>query len=117
MSARETAPNCPYYFEDFHRGREVIGCRLIERNPNSLPWERKLCSHCPVPRILRETTSQAIALEAKVEKKFPWGKKITVFAVCTKHMLALADPLHCPRCEAEAAEEATSSRHERLHTA
>ncbi len=94
-------PDCPYYYEDFHRGREVRGCRLVEQNRSSLPWTRALCDKCPVPYILRESTAQSIALELSVQKRFPWGRKLTVFAVCTRHMTALADPLHCPLCEAE----------------
>jgi len=103
MKPSAPKPDCPYYYEDFHRGREVRGCRLVEQNRSSLPWSRDLCDQCPVPRILRESSAQDIALEISVQKRFPWGKKIVVFAVCTRHMIVLDDPLHCQLCEAEAA--------------
>lgn len=93
-------PNCPYYYEDYHRGRETMTCRLIERNPNSRPWRRALCDTCPVPKILAETTCPHLALEATVVRKFIWDR-VDVFAVCTKHRRALADPRTCPDCEAE----------------
>ncbi len=93
-------PDCPYYYEDYYRGREVQACRLIERNPRSRPWKPGLCATCPVPRIIRETRVPYLALEATVTRKF-FRDRIEVFAVCTKHLRKLENPLVCPECEAE----------------
>ena len=103
MSAKHRErPNCPYYYEDYFRGRETTACRLIERNPRSRPWKRSLCDACPVPKILTETTCAHLALEATVVKKLLW-ERVDVYAVCTKHRLELKDPRVCPQCEAERA--------------
>ena len=94
--------DCPYYFADYHRGRDIEKCRLIERNPeNQRPWRRALCDSCPVPEILRQTTCRHLALEASVVRRFGLFERVAVYAVCTEHLLELADPKHCPACEAE----------------
>jgi len=93
-------PDCPYYYEDYFRGRETQACRLIERNPSSRPWKPSLCATCPVPDILRETRVSSLALEASVTKRF-FRERVSVFAVCTKHLRKLDDPRVCPDCEAE----------------
>ena len=96
--------NCPYFFADYHRGREIEKCRLIERNPeNRRAWRRPLCDTCPVPGILRESTCQHLALEASVERRLAVLERVAVYAVCTEHVAELADPKRCPQCEAERA--------------
>lgn len=100
MAKPRKRPNCPYYHEDYFRGRETLTCRLIERNPDSRPWKPSLCNSCPVPNILANTRVSDLALEASVVKKF-FRERVEVFAVCTKHLRRLDDPLVCPECEAE----------------
>ena len=95
------AVDCPYFFADYHRGREVEKCRLIERNrENRRPWRRALCDSCPAPGILRETTCQHLALEASVTRKLGLFDRVSVYAVCTEHIVELSDPKRCPQCEA-----------------
>ena len=92
--------NCPYYYADYHRGRDIETCRLIERNrENRFRWKRSLCDSCPVHRILRETTCKHLALEASVERRFGLFDRVSVYAVCTEHLIELKDPKHCPSCE------------------
>ncbi len=100
MARTRNRPNCPYYHEDYFRGRETLACRLIERNPNSRPWKPALCNTCPVPDILSRTRVADLALEATVVKKF-LRERVEVFAVCARHLRRLDDPLVCPECEAE----------------
>ncbi len=100
MSKTHRRPNCPYYYEDYFRGRETLACRLIERNPKSRPWKPSLCQTCPVPDILAQTRVSDLALEVTVVKKL-WRERVEVFAVCTRHLRRLEDPLVCPECEAE----------------
>lgn len=95
-------PNCRFYYEDYYRGREVQECRL-PRSRNSLRWQRSVCDTCPVPAILRETDCAHLALEGTIRKRFPFGERMEVFAVCTRHMVHLQDPRHCPQCAAEQA--------------
>lgn len=94
--------DCPFYFADYHRGRGQEKCRLIERNrENRRPWKRSLCDTCPVPGILRSTTCRHLALEASVVRKLGLLDRVEVYAVCTEHLLELADPKRCPQCGAE----------------
>jgi hypothetical protein len=93
--------DCPYFYGDYYRGREVEACRLIERNrANRRPWRRGLCDSCPVPGILAETTCKRLALEASVERRFGLLERVSVYAVCAEHVIELRDPKHCPQCEA-----------------
>lgn len=93
-------PNCRFYYEDYHRGHETLECRL-PKSPQSLRWQRKVCGSCPVPDILRETNCAHLALEGTIRKRFPFGERMEVFAVCTKHMVQLPDGRTCAQCEAE----------------
>ncbi len=61
---------CKFYYGDFHRGRNVQACRLIESNPDSLPWQEKLCFECPVPEILQANASDTLKLTGTVVKRF-----------------------------------------------
>jgi hypothetical protein len=92
-------PNCRFYYEDYHRGRETLECRL-PKSRDSLRWQRGICDNCPVPSILRETNCAHLALEGTIRKKF-FSERMEVFAVCTKHMIELKDARTCPQCAAE----------------
>ena len=93
--------HCRYYFADYFRGRDHEECRLIRRNPDSLPWRRSLCDTCPVPDILLNTNCKEIALEAEVVKRWGVMERVEVYAVCARHLIELEDPKHCPQCAAE----------------
>ncbi len=94
------AVDCPYFYGDYQRGREVEACRLIERNrANRRPWRRGLCDRCPVPGILATTTCRHPALEASVERRFGLLDHVAVYAICTEHVAELRDPKRCPECE------------------
>jgi hypothetical protein len=96
--------DCPYYYADYHRGRDFETCRLIERNrENRRRWQRSLCNSCPVPGIRRATTCKHLALEASVERKFGLFDRVSVYAICTEHLIELKDPKHCPACESSRA--------------
>jgi len=92
---------CRYYYADYHRGRDTEECRLIKRNPDSLPWHRSLCDKCPVPDILLNTNCKEIALEATVVKKWGLLERVEVYAICAKHFIELEDPKFCPLCAEE----------------
>ena len=96
-------PNCRYFYDDYHRGKETTECRL-PKSRDSLRWERNVCDTCPVPAILRETNSAHLALEGAIRKRFPFGQRMEIFAVCTKHMVQLKEGGYCAQCAAEQAE-------------
>ncbi len=95
-----TGKECEYYFGDFHRGRNVQACRLIERNPDSLPWNPKLCGACPVPDILRANGSESLKLDGKVVKKlFGFKQQVEVEGWCSECFNVVPDPIRgCPNC-------------------
>lgn len=96
--------DCPYFYADYHRGRDFETCRLIERNrENRRRWQRSLCNTCPVPGILRATTCRHLALEASVERKWGLIDRVSVYAICTEHLIELKDPKRCPACDASRA--------------
>ena len=92
-------PNCRFYYEDYHRGRETLECRL-PKSRDSLRWQRAICDSCPVPDVLRETNCAHLALEGTIRKKL-FSERMEVFAVCTKHMIELKDGQTCPQCAEE----------------
>jgi len=94
--------NCRYFYGDYHRGKNIEECRLIDSNPdNQRPWRRKLCDTCPVPEILITSNSRDLLLEAEVKRKFLRDQVEVTFAVCAKHMNELEDGRYCPQCAAE----------------
>lgn len=94
--------NCRYFYGDYHRGANREKCRLLEANPNNgRPWRRKLCDTCPVPEILLMSNCRDLLLEAEVTKSFLRERVVVTFAICSRHMLDLEDPLHCPKCAEE----------------
>ena len=94
--------NCRYFYGDYHRGKNVEECRLLTENPsNERPWRRKHCDSCPVPETLIASNCRDLALEAEVRRKFLREQVVITFAICTKHVLELDDPLYCPKCAEE----------------
>lgn len=95
--------DCRYYYEDFHRGRNVQECRLIKQNPESFPWRPQYCARCPVPEILNANASRNMELTLTVKPvMLGLGRKLEVTASCLKHRISIEDPyVGCPKCNAE----------------
>jgi hypothetical protein len=93
---------CRYYYQDFHRGRNLQECRLQKENTGSLPWEPRDCSTCPVPEILRANASPDMELTLTIRNKFfIFGRELDVQARCRLHNLRIDDPyVGCPKCNA-----------------
>jgi hypothetical protein len=91
---------CPYYFEDYFRGREEQACRLIERSPAAGRWEPILCSRCPVPEIVRANACEHMILEARVHPGFlGFNKHVEISAMCTKSLETVDEPqVGCSQC-------------------
>lgn len=94
---------CPYYYEDFHRGRTTQECRLVLANPSSPPWNPGLCFRCPVPDIVLTRGAENLALEGRVDRRLLGLRQwMVVTAVCTRHVEALQEPARgCPHCAAD----------------
>jgi hypothetical protein len=91
---------CPYYYADFHRGREKQTCRLIERTPAGGQWTPDLCSRCTVPRITLANACPNMVLEARVKRGFlGFGKGVEVSAHCLRSLQDVAEPeIGCGQC-------------------
>lgn len=94
---------CRYYFQDFHRGKNVQECRLEKENPASKRWRPSDCAQCPVPEILRANASPHLQLTLTIAPRwFGLGRKLTVTASCARHQTAIADPfVGCEACQSE----------------
>ena len=94
---------CPHYHEDFHRGKNVQECKLVEQNPASLRWKPSDCSKCPVPDILNANASPYLELVLTISPKIlGLGRQLHVSASCIKHRIPIEDPyIGCPQCNSE----------------
>ena len=88
---------CPYYYEDFFRGRSVQECRLIardaQRDPGPEQWRPSLCGRCEVPAILRANACSHMVLGARVARRWlGLTRRVVVYAVCTEHQVEVKNP-------------------------
>lgn len=61
---------CRHYYEDFHRGRNVQECRLVQANPQSERWHPADCARCPVPAILLANADPDMELNLTIRNRF-----------------------------------------------
>lgn len=94
---------CPHYYADFHRGRDVEECRLVASNPDSAPWQPRDCARCPVPDILLANASPHLRLKLTIRPKLlGFVRQMQVEAWCEKHDVLVEDPYTgCPICAEE----------------
>lgn len=91
---------CRYYYQDFHRGRNIQECRLVKENPESERWHPNDCSKCPIPQMLQANACRFLQLKLKIENRFfGLNRRLVVDASCTEHHLHVADPyVGCSHC-------------------
>lgn len=72
----------------------------MKHNSKSAEWEPKDCGNCPVPKILENNFSPDLVLEGVISKGvFGIGRKITITAFCSKHLVDIENPITgCPQC-------------------
>lgn len=84
---------CKYYYEDFHRGRDIQECRLAKRNPDSEKWHPNDCSKCPVPDILMANADPDMELTLTIKRGFlGFGRKLEVTAKSLRDGTSIEDP-------------------------
>ena len=77
--------DCPFYYADFHRGRQVQECRLVARTPGGGRWAADLCGRCRVPAIQRANACTHLVLQAHVRQGLlGLGRGIDIRATCTR---------------------------------
>jgi len=94
---------CPYYYQDFHRGRARQECRLIDKNPAGGRYSPDLCGRCDVPRIVLANACKNMVLEAQVSRRLlGLGRKVKVSAYCTRSLKSVDEPeIGCGQCHLE----------------
>jgi hypothetical protein len=91
---------CPFYYADFHRGRQTQECRLVDRTPSGGRWAPDLCGRCRVPAIHQANACPHLILEARVQPGvLGLGRGIRVSAMCTESGGPVAKPeVGCGLC-------------------
>lgn len=84
---------CRYYYEDFHRGRNIQECRLVKENPESERWHPNDCERCPVPDILMANADPNMELKLTIKRGFlGLTRKMDVEARDTRTGEIIEDP-------------------------
>jgi hypothetical protein len=92
---------CPHFFGDYFRGRNVEECRLLAASKQE--WTRDLCKFCPVPGIAQANACESMKLTAKVTRPLSaaFMKRVQVTAYCEKSKKKVSEPqVGCGDCHA-----------------
>ena len=94
---------CKHYYADYNRGRNIVECRLVKANPESLRWKPGDCKSCTVPEILNANASPNLELKVTIKTQlFGLQRKVSVSAQCIKHRIPVKNPyIGCEQCNAE----------------
>jgi hypothetical protein len=98
MKVPTTGKECPYFYGDYHRGRNHEECRLVtSTNPS---WELKDCGTCPVPNIVQANSCSNMILTGEIKKGVMGiGRHVKVSAYCKKTQRQVKDPyIGCGEC-------------------
>ena len=100
MMRTPAGTECPYYYADYYRGRDVEECRLIDPEQSDKEWTPDVCSSCPVPEIVRANGCKHMTLHARLKRGFLGiGKIVEVNAYCSRAGEAVREPrIGCGRC-------------------
>jgi hypothetical protein len=91
---------CPYFFGDYFRGRNLEECRLFETSPLKSEWTSKLCKTCPVPALTRANACENLMLTPRIEKTlFDIYRHVRFTAFCRKSNSTVDQPeIGCGMC-------------------
>lgn len=91
---------CPYFYGDYYRGKNIEECRLLDIRSGSQKWTSKLCSSCPVPAIKRANACENMQLIPKIVRQFPFiNLSVKVTAYCSKSQSVVSVPqVGCGEC-------------------
>jgi len=91
---------CPYYYGDFHRGRQKEECRLLGAGEASSRWRSSLCRNCPVPRIVLANACPDLRLRGRVTAGLlGLGRRMDITASCRRSAGPVARPeVGCGLC-------------------
>jgi len=92
---------CPHFYGDYFRGRNVEECRLLKASGQQ--WTRDLCSTCPIPSIALANACEFLKLNVTVERPFTalFQRRVQVSAYCEKSKKNVSEPhVGCGECHA-----------------
>jgi hypothetical protein len=92
---------CPHFFGDYYRGRNVEECRLLEAHGQQ--WTHDLCKTCPVPDIARANSCQHMKLIPSVVRPVAalFQRRVQINAFCEKTKRDVSEPqIGCGECHA-----------------
>jgi hypothetical protein len=90
---------CPHFYGDYYRGRNVEECRLLEAQGQA--WTPDLCRSCPVPNITRANSCQNMKLKVKIGRPITavFQRRVQVSAFCEKSKRDVSEPeIGCGEC-------------------
>jgi hypothetical protein len=90
---------CPHFYGDYYRGRNVEECRLLEAQGQA--WTPDLCHSCPVPNITRANSCQNMKLKVKIGRPITavFQRRVQVSAFCEKTKRDVSEPeIGCGEC-------------------
>ena len=83
--------DCRYFYGDYHRGRNIEECRLLESA--HLVWKPYLCGKCPIPDILLANACKNLEFYPTLEKPLFFLKpQVKVSSYCNKSKTAVDEP-------------------------
>lgn len=90
---------CPYFYGNYFRGRNVEECRLLKATGER--WTPDLCRTCPVPGIARANACEFLRLRPTVTRPLAaaFQRRVQVTAYCDKTERNVAEPhVGCGEC-------------------
>jgi len=91
---------CPYFYGDYQRGKNIEDCRLLNKPNQPNKWKEQYCSNCPVPAIVLANACPNMILNGEVTSTiFGLKKKVKITAYCTKTHQEVKQPkIGCGHC-------------------
>ena len=91
---------CPYFYGDYRRGRQLEECRLVEPSPGGAEWRAALCHSCPVPGIVLANACPHLRLRAAIGQRWlGFIQQVEVTAYCLQAEDVVAEPeIGCGHC-------------------
>jgi hypothetical protein len=90
---------CPYFYGDYYRGRNLEECRLLQVAGQR--WTPDLCKTCPVPAISRANACENLKLNPTVGRPPTslFQKRVQLHPYCEKAHRSVPEPqVGCGEC-------------------
>jgi hypothetical protein len=91
---------CPYFYGNYHRGKDIEECRLIGNKPPPNNYTPDLCKTCPIPKYIQANSCPNLQYKAVVNNSIlkRW-RRVVISATCSKSNLVVKEPqIGCGQC-------------------